>query len=336
MRRTRPLFAFACAALLTACSEERASAPAAPVYDVDVAPILQARCVTCHGDTNPAGGWSATSFLGAIACVAPSKRAGHAPARRPGAHSGGARHGPPPRPAQRGRAGHPRSLGRGRDARVSRRRPRPGHRRPAFDGLSRHPSARVALVADARRERPERVRPLPRRRPRAPGGRHPGGAGRALVHELPRPAGRRARVLDVPRIGRREPTRRAIHASSPATSPGRMRRTSSLRPIRAEGLPCSTCHPVPGATVIGGLHGDGTVEVTFDSDPGLGPGELRPVDRGAAPCLAMPRAARSRRSRGPRRRRPSDAAIATVRPRPATTRAPAPTATRRPMRPEPR
>jgi predicted CxxxxCH...CXXCH cytochrome family protein len=56
----------------TACSEERAKGPVSPVYDVDVAPIFQARCVACHGDTNPAGGWSATSFLGAIACVAPS------------------------------------------------------------------------------------------------------------------------------------------------------------------------------------------------------------------------------------------------------------------------
>jgi predicted CxxxxCH...CXXCH cytochrome family protein len=59
-------------ALAAACSEERAQGPAPPVFDVDVAPIFQARCVTCHGDANPAGGWSATSFLGAIACVAPS------------------------------------------------------------------------------------------------------------------------------------------------------------------------------------------------------------------------------------------------------------------------
>ena len=31
------------------------------------------------------------------------------------------------------------------------------------------------------------------------------------------------------------------------------------------GLSCSTCHPIPGPSVIGGLHGDGQVEVIFDS-----------------------------------------------------------------------
>jgi predicted CxxxxCH...CXXCH cytochrome family protein len=35
-------------------------------------------------------------------------------------------------------------------------------------------------------------------------------------------------------------------------------------PSDATGLPCSTCHPVPGEPVIGGLHGDGVVEVVFD------------------------------------------------------------------------
>jgi hypothetical protein len=79
VRSTPLVVAGACLLLMAACSEDRAKAPASPVYDVDVAPILQARCVACHGDTDPAGGWSATSFLGAIACVAPS----NAPATLP-------------------------------------------------------------------------------------------------------------------------------------------------------------------------------------------------------------------------------------------------------------
>jgi predicted CxxxxCH...CXXCH cytochrome family protein len=33
---------------------------------------------------------------------------------------------------------------------------------------------------------------------------------------------------------------------------------------RPAGLACATCHPVPGNPVIGGLHGDGTVEIVFD------------------------------------------------------------------------
>jgi predicted CxxxxCH...CXXCH cytochrome family protein len=32
----------------------------------------------------------------------------------------------------------------------------------------------------------------------------------------------------------------------------------------AGGVACSTCHPVPGNPVIGGFHGDGTVEIIFD------------------------------------------------------------------------
>jgi predicted CxxxxCH...CXXCH cytochrome family protein len=35
-------------------------------------------------------------------------------------------------------------------------------------------------------------------------------------------------------------------------------------PSAATGLPCSTCHPAPGQPVIGGLHGDGHVDVIFD------------------------------------------------------------------------
>jgi predicted CxxxxCH...CXXCH cytochrome family protein len=45
----------------------------------------------------------------------------------------------------------------------------------------------------------------------------------------------------------------------------------SPSPVRSVGLPCSACHPVPGTPVIGGQHGDGTVEVIFD--PTLVPGE---------------------------------------------------------------
>ena len=41
-------------------------------------------------------------------------------------------------------------------------------------------------------------------------------------------------------------------------------------PIRSAGLSCSTCHPMPGPSVIGGLHGNGTVDVAFD--PAVVPG----------------------------------------------------------------
>ena len=36
-------------------------------------------------------------------------------------------------------------------------------------------------------------------------------------------------------------------------------------PVRETPLTCATCHPVPGTPVIGGFHGDGTVEIIFDT-----------------------------------------------------------------------
>jgi predicted CxxxxCH...CXXCH cytochrome family protein len=59
------------ASSLLACSVDRV-APSPPVFDTDVAPILEAHCVECHGGASPAAGWNATSFLGAIACAEPS------------------------------------------------------------------------------------------------------------------------------------------------------------------------------------------------------------------------------------------------------------------------
>jgi predicted CxxxxCH...CXXCH cytochrome family protein len=52
----------------SSCSEDRA-APTSPVFKTDVAPILERRCVTCHAGAEAAGGWRASSFLEAIACV---------------------------------------------------------------------------------------------------------------------------------------------------------------------------------------------------------------------------------------------------------------------------
>jgi predicted CxxxxCH...CXXCH cytochrome family protein len=47
------------------------------------------------------------------------------------------------------------------------------------------------------------------------------------------------------------------------------------------GLPCSTCHPVPGTPVIAGLHGNGSVEIVFD--PKVVAGEAS-YDRVAQTC----------------------------------------------------
>jgi predicted CxxxxCH...CXXCH cytochrome family protein len=51
--------------------------------------------------------------------------------------------------------------------------------------------------------------------------------------------------------------------------------------VRSTPLACSTCHPVPGNPVIGGLHGDGSVEIVFD--PKSVPGEAS-YDRATGTC----------------------------------------------------
>ena len=54
------------------------------------------------------------------------------------------------------------------------------------------------------------------------------------------------------------------HAAGP-TLPGAHAAHVAPSPSRATPLACSSCHPVPGASVVGGLHGNGSVEVVFDA-----------------------------------------------------------------------
>src|ERR1019366_6645006 len=77
--RCKAACALAAASLFTSCSEDRPTAPQPPAYVADVAPILQ-RCAACHQGDSPSGGWSATTFLGVIACVSPSGAAATLPA----------------------------------------------------------------------------------------------------------------------------------------------------------------------------------------------------------------------------------------------------------------
>lgn len=66
-------FAAVLALFALTCTGGRDSSPVSPVYRSDVDQILTQRCATCHSGAAPKGGWSATTFLGAIACVDPSK-----------------------------------------------------------------------------------------------------------------------------------------------------------------------------------------------------------------------------------------------------------------------
>jgi predicted CxxxxCH...CXXCH cytochrome family protein len=259
----RPLRAGACLALMAACSQARTGAPLPPVYDIDVAPILQAHCVECHGDTNPAAGWSATSFLGAIACV-PS----NVPATLPPSNEA-------PILAALATPPHVGLLGRAEQTTVA---SWVAGGTPAFRVDVHDPSIidpRSAGFHGAILRASHWSQMLDPGDPNACGGCHDGAPTRppGVTHGDPaapscttchyQPGGALAcstchgsGVVDFPP---RDPCffpgdvgggAHALHVDS--------------SPEKSGGVPCSTCHPVPGSPVIGGLHGDGIVEVTFD------------------------------------------------------------------------
>jgi predicted CxxxxCH...CXXCH cytochrome family protein len=259
----RIVCAGACAALMAACSQERASG-LAPVYDVDVAPIFEAHCVSCHGATSPAAGWSAAPFLSAIACVAPSG----APATLPSDDRA-------PVVAALDVSPHVGLLDdaertvvvawvAGGAAAYAPAVHDPGiidPRSASFHGSVLRASGWSAMLDPSD--------------PSACGGCHDGAPTRpAGVTEGASGAPACTSCHDQPGGALACPT---CHGSGDKAYPprdacffpgdvgGAHAAHVEPSPERSGGVPCSTCHPVPGTPVIGGLHGDGTVEVTFDA-----------------------------------------------------------------------
>ncbi len=255
--------------LAAACSQDRqaASTTSSVVYDVDVAPILQAHCVECHGASAPAAGWSASSFLTVIACVQPSNAPatistdGRTPilsALNEAPHVGllapeeeatlrrWLQAGAPAYQASVHDPGiiDPRSAGfHGALLRAS-------HWSPMLDGTSPGACGRCHDGAPARPAGVTLAAPL------APSctscHSQPGGV---LACSTCHGSG----ALPYP------PRDPCFFAGGPFEVGGAHARHAQASPIRSTGLPCSTCHPPPGSAVIGGLHGDGIVEVAFDA-----------------------------------------------------------------------
>ena len=127
-----------------------------------------------------------------------------------------------------------------------------------------------------------------------------------------------------------ETTHRATPASSPATSPARMRRTSSLRPSARRACPArrvTRCRVPRSSEAFTAME-----PWTSRSTPPWSRARRATTPPPArARCPATTRVVRSRGSRGRHRRRPSGVATVTVRLHPATTPGPATTVTRRPM-----
>jgi predicted CxxxxCH...CXXCH cytochrome family protein len=261
--RAPTVCAGACAALIAACSQDRASG-LTPVYDADVAPIFAAHCVSCHGDIHPAGGWSATSYLEAIACVAPSGAPATLPSddRAPvlaaldvAPHVGLLDDGQRSTVASWVAGGAPAYASSVHDPSII------DPRSPGFHGTLLRASHWSAMLDPTA--------------PGACGGCHDGAPAR--------PAGITEADTGAPSCTSCHDQTGGVLACStchgsgekaypprdPCFFPGDVGGAHAAHvepsPERAGGVPCSTCHPVPGSTVIGGLHGDGKVEVDFDT-----------------------------------------------------------------------
>ena len=268
MNPATALRAVACCALMAACSEQRANVPEPPVYDADVAPILQAHCVSCHGDTNPAAGWRATTFLGVIACVPTNVPATLPPDRQA------------PILAALQTAPHQGLLSGAEQATLS---SFIANGAPAYVAGVHDPSIidpRSSGFHGALLRASHWSQMLDPADPNACGGCHDGAPTRPAGVTQGDPAAPSCTSChDQPGGALACPTchgagTNAYPPRDPCFFPGDVGGAHAAHvlpsPERAGGVPCSTCHPVPGPAVIGGLHGDGIVEITFD--PTLVPG----------------------------------------------------------------
>jgi predicted CxxxxCH...CXXCH cytochrome family protein len=242
------------------------------VYDVDVSPILQAHCATCHGDTAPAAGWSVTTFLGTIACVEPSS----APATLP----------PSTRAPILTALATPPHVGLLSSGDLGTLTDWVLGGAPAYQAAVHDPSIidpRAAGFHGTLLRASHWSQMLVATDPNACGRCHDGTPAR--------PAGVTFAAPGAPNCTSCHDQPGGVlacstcHGSGTVSYPprdpcffagtafdvgGAHAAHVESSPIRSTGLPCSTCHPVPGNPVIAGLHGDGVVEVTFD--PTLTPG----------------------------------------------------------------
>lgn len=268
-------FAFAtlgaaiCAAFLApSCSADRESPVTTPSFATDIAPVLDAHCNDCHAGNDPAAGWSATSYLGAIACVAPSASAatlpndGRAPilaALRSSPHLGLLNAGETSSllawvegdaPAFRGTVHSPsiidpRSPGfHGADLRARRWAPMLDPNDPGACGRC-HDGAPV--------------------KPRGISSSAPGATSCTTCHS--NVGGPLACDTCHGNGTKSYPPRNSCFFPADNAIAGAHAAHVEPSSINGGGLPCSTCHPTPvsGSNVIGGLHGNGAVEIAFDS-----------------------------------------------------------------------
>ncbi len=263
--------ATACA-LGSGCTVDRTTSPP-PTYDDGVGPLIAQRCAGCHDGSAPAGGWRAGSYLEAIACVADGRPAvqpagDDAPIVRVLAnptHAALLEAGERDVIVAWARAGAPKFRGTAHAPSFVDPRSEESHgrvlRAKAWSPmLDPNDPASCGRCHDGAPSKPAGVTAS------APGApacttchQEPGGAlGCNTCHGRGAGEGTSQHAL-AKAYPPRDPcffpgdavasTAHAAHVDGPHTS----------------GLACATCHPIPGNPVIGGAHGNGTLDVRLDT-----------------------------------------------------------------------
>ncbi|HEY1959360.1 MAG TPA: CxxxxCH/CxxCH domain-containing protein [Polyangiaceae bacterium] len=250
--------------LAVACAVERADAPAPPTWD-DVAPLLQAKCASCHAGAGAAASYRVGSYVDAIACVSPSGAAATLPSDATA-------------PIVATLAAPP-HVGLLDDDQQALLLAWIDGGAPAI-GPSVHPPGFANPRSSdfhAASLRAARWRPM-----LDPS--DPGACGRCHDGTLSRPASVTVSAPDAPSCATCHDQPGGIvacgtchgtrdHAYPPRDScffpndPPGGAHAAHVEPssLDATGLACSTCHPTPSPNaVISGSHGDGAVEIAFD------------------------------------------------------------------------
>jgi len=254
---------------VVACSSERATIPSPPVFDVDVAPILSTQCSSCHGGTSPAAGWSTASFLDVIACVSPSG----APASLPSSALA-------PILAVLKTPSHSGFLSASQTSIVT---AWVLGGSPAFQGAVHAPGIidpRSAAFHGTLLRGQRWAQMLDPQNDNACGRCHDGTLSRPSDVTLPAPGATACTSCHTQPGGvlacstchgdgsKAYPPRDLCFFPGDAKTAGAHAAHVESSTDRLGGYPCSTCHPVPQSSppsgVIGGSHGNGTVDIAFN------------------------------------------------------------------------
>lgn len=248
--------------LALACTSEREKRASVPTYQDGVESLLRARCAPCHAGATPPGGWWADSYVGAVGCTASGRsavsdgsdapllaalmRADHEGVVTPEERDVLATWIASGAPNMRGGV-HASSFADPRSPESHGRWLRASRYRPMFDDADVDACGRCHDGAPAR---PEGVTfPAPGATACTSCHAEPGGPlACSTCHGMPGksyPPRERCFFPDDP-----EDRAHAKHAGPSAS--------------RAEGLPCSTCHPTPEHGQFDGTHANGYVEIWFD------------------------------------------------------------------------